>query len=111
MKDTLTPKQPVIEARGVNLVFQTNDGPVQALKDINLVVNRGEFVSFIGPSGCGKTTFLRAIAAREVPTGGGVDGQWRLAGSGAEGAGLWLCVSGGGAVSVADDCGEYRSTS
>jgi NitT/TauT family transport system ATP-binding protein len=61
---------PVIEARGLNLVFQTADGPVQALKDVNLVVNRGEFVSFIGPSGCGKTTFLRAVAALEVPTSG-----------------------------------------
>ncbi len=59
-----------IEARGLNLVFQTGDGPVHALKDIDLTVERGEFVSFIGPSGCGKTTFLRAIAALEHPTGG-----------------------------------------
>lgn len=60
----------VIEATDLNLVFQTNDGPVQALKDVNLTINRGDFVSFIGPSGCGKTTFLRAIAALEHPTGG-----------------------------------------
>ena len=70
MKDTLTPSVPVIEARDLNLVFQTGDGPVHALKDVNLTINRGEFVSFIGPSGCGKTTFLRAIAALETPTGG-----------------------------------------
>ena len=70
MKDTITPSAPVIEARDLNLVFQTNDGPVHALKDVNLTINRGEFVSFIGPSGCGKTTFLRAIAALETPTGG-----------------------------------------
>ncbi|MBI1173220.1 ATP-binding cassette domain-containing protein [bacterium] len=68
MKDTMA--QAVIEAKGVNLVFQTGDGPVQALKDVNLRVGKGEFVSFIGPSGCGKTTFLRAIAALEHPTGG-----------------------------------------
>lgn len=60
----------VIDAKGVNLVFQTGDGPVQALKDVNLTVGKGEFVSFIGPSGCGKTTFLRAIAALEHPTSG-----------------------------------------
>ncbi len=61
---------PVIEARNLQLVFNTNDGPVQALKDVNLIINKGDFVSFIGPSGCGKTTFLRAIAALETPTGG-----------------------------------------
>lgn len=69
MKDTLT-RSPVIEARNLQLVFSTNDGPVQALKDVNLTINKGDFVSFIGPSGCGKTTFLRAIAALETPTGG-----------------------------------------
>ena len=70
MKDTTNASQPVIEAKGLNLIFQTADGPVQALKDVDLTINRGEFVSFIGPSGCGKTTFLRAIAALEHPTGG-----------------------------------------
>ncbi len=60
----------VIAARALNLTFQTNDGPVHALKDVNLTINRGDFVSFIGPSGCGKTTFLRCIAGLEAPTGG-----------------------------------------
>ncbi|WP_068113197.1 ABC transporter ATP-binding protein [Tropicimonas marinistellae] len=62
--------QPVIEARKLDLTFQTNDGPVQALRDVNLTINKGDFVSFIGPSGCGKTTFLRVVAALEQPTGG-----------------------------------------
>ena len=61
---------PAIDARGVNLTFQTSDGPVDALKDVNLSISRGEFVSFIGPSGCGKTTLLRVIADLEQPTGG-----------------------------------------
>ncbi len=60
----------VIEANNLDLTFQTNDGPVHALKDVNLSIEKGEFVSFIGPSGCGKTTFLRCIAALETPTGG-----------------------------------------
>ncbi|MDA0354163.1 MAG: ABC transporter ATP-binding protein [Proteobacteria bacterium] len=60
----------VIEARDVGLTFETKDGSVVALKDVNLTVTEGEFVSFIGPSGCGKTTFLRAIAALEHPTSG-----------------------------------------
>ncbi len=62
--------QPVIEARQLDLTFQTNDGPVHALKNVDLSIDKGEFVSFIGPSGCGKTTFLRCIAALETPTGG-----------------------------------------
>jgi NitT/TauT family transport system ATP-binding protein len=61
---------PVIAARHVSLTFQTNVGAVHALKDVNLTIGKGEFVSFIGPSGCGKTTLLRAIAALEHPTGG-----------------------------------------
>lgn len=70
MKDTTAAAVPVIEAKGLNLTFDTADGAVHALKDVNLTVERGEFVSFIGPSGCGKTTFLRCIAALETPTSG-----------------------------------------
>jgi putative spermidine/putrescine transport system ATP-binding protein len=43
-----------------------------AVKDFNLDVQQGEFVSFLGPSGCGKTTTLRMIAGFEVPTTGNV---------------------------------------
>ena len=60
----------VIEARGLGLTFQTADGPVHALKEVNLSVGKGDFVSFIGPSGCGKTTFLRVAADLETPTAG-----------------------------------------
>ena len=62
--------QAAIEARRLDLVFQTSDTPVHALKDIDLTVRRGEFVSLIGPSGCGKTTLLRVIADLERPTDG-----------------------------------------
>lgn len=60
----------VISAKELSLTFQTTDGPVHALKDVSLDVNKGDFVSFIGPSGCGKTTFLRCMADLEHPTGG-----------------------------------------
>ncbi len=62
----------VIDASDLDLTFQTNDGPVHALSNINLQINSGEFVSFIGPSGCGKTTLLRVIADLEKPTGGSI---------------------------------------
>ena len=60
----------VISAKSLDLTFQTNDGPVHALKDVNLKIKKGEFVSFIGPSGCGKTTFLRVMADLDQPTDG-----------------------------------------
>ncbi|PSM17709.1 ABC transporter ATP-binding protein [Nitratireductor sp. StC3] len=62
----------VVEAKGLGLTFQTGDGPVRALADVDLSIGRGEFVSFIGPSGCGKTTFLRVIADLEQPTAGSI---------------------------------------
>ena len=60
----------VVAASKLELTFQTNDGPVQALTNVDLTIGKGEFVSFIGPSGCGKTTLLRVIADLEKPTSG-----------------------------------------
>jgi NitT/TauT family transport system ATP-binding protein len=60
----------VIKADQLDLTFQTNDGPIHALKGVSLDIAKGDFVSFIGPSGCGKTTFLRCIAGLEMPTAG-----------------------------------------
>lgn len=65
-------KPDVIVAQALNLTFQTNDGPVHALSDVDLEVGKGDFISFIGPSGCGKTTLLRVIADLEQPTGGSI---------------------------------------
>jgi len=62
--------KPVIEVEDLSLTFETADGPVYALSEVNLTVNAGDFVSFIGPSGCGKTTLLRVIADLERQTAG-----------------------------------------
>ena len=61
-----------IEISGLSLSFDTADGPVQALSEVDLRISRGDFVSFIGPSGCGKTTLLRVVADLERPTGGAI---------------------------------------
>ncbi|MFO1170796.1 MAG: ABC transporter ATP-binding protein [Hyphomicrobiaceae bacterium] len=60
----------VIDAENLSLTFETADGSVFALSDVNLKIADGEFVSLIGPSGCGKTTLLRIIADLEQPTAG-----------------------------------------
>ncbi|WP_298910176.1 ABC transporter ATP-binding protein [uncultured Aliiroseovarius sp.] len=65
-------RETAIKAENLSLTFQTNDGPVHALKDVSLDIKKGDFVSFIGPSGCGKTTFLRCMADLETPTAGDI---------------------------------------
>ena len=62
-----------VELRGISKRF----GPVRAVDDVSLEVEKGEFVSLLGPSGCGKTTTLRVIAGLERPDSGRVfiDGQ------------------------------------
>lgn len=61
-----------VEINGVDKVFETRTGQVQALATIDLTVAAGEFVSLIGPSGCGKSTLMRLIADLDEPTGGSV---------------------------------------
>jgi NitT/TauT family transport system ATP-binding protein len=59
-----------VKVEQLTLRFNTNDGPVLALDDIDLTIESGEFVSLIGPSGCGKTTLVRVLADLEKPTAG-----------------------------------------
>ncbi|MGX1496936.1 NitT/TauT family transport system ATP-binding protein [Labrenzia sp. MBR-25] len=70
-KQSASPNR-VIDIENLSLTFETNDGPVHALSDIDLKIEEGDFVSFIGPSGCGKTTLLRVIADLEKPTAGSI---------------------------------------
>ena len=63
-----------IKIEDLSMIFQDKNGgePVTALKDVNLDIREGEFISLLGPSGCGKTTLLRIIADLLQPSMGKV---------------------------------------
>jgi len=62
----------VIQLDRVGMIYEAASGPVEALSDITLSVNRGEFIALVGPSGCGKSTLLRIIAGLRPATRGTV---------------------------------------
>jgi NitT/TauT family transport system ATP-binding protein len=62
-----------VAVQGVDKVFAARSGAVEALSNIDLAIEAGEFVSLIGPSGCGKSTLLRLIANLIEPTRGVVE--------------------------------------
>ncbi|MEO7338071.1 MAG: ABC transporter ATP-binding protein [Caldimonas sp.] len=64
--------EPAVSVRHASVVYAAADAPVHALKEVDLDIAPGEFVSLIGPSGCGKTTLLRVIADLEPITAGEV---------------------------------------
>ncbi|MDT7836012.1 ABC transporter ATP-binding protein [Aquabacterium sp. OR-4] len=59
-----------IEVQNAEMVFTTKKGRFHALREINLQVQKGEFIALIGHSGCGKSTLLNLIAGLTVPTEG-----------------------------------------
>lgn len=61
---------PMIKAEGIGLTYQSDDGELEAIKNISFSVNEGEIVSVIGPSGCGKSTLLSIISGLLAPTYG-----------------------------------------
>jgi putative ABC transport system ATP-binding protein len=55
---------------GVRKTFEADNAPVRALRGLDLMVRRGEFVALMGPSGCGKSTLLNLVAGLDVPDEG-----------------------------------------
>ena len=62
----------LITVRGLNKEFRMGRGVVQALKDVNVSIYTGEYLSIMGPSGSGKTTFFNMVGALDRPTSGEV---------------------------------------
>ncbi|EIG61327.1 ABC transporter ATP-binding protein [Bradyrhizobium sp. WSM1253] len=61
--------QPIV-VRHVSKAFGVGKGKIEALQDIDVEVNAGEFVAIVGASGCGKSTLLRLVAGLMAPTNG-----------------------------------------
>jgi len=62
----------IVEIHNLGMKYQSLNGEINALENINLCVEEGEFVSIVGPSGCGKSTLLSIIAGLISPTSGKV---------------------------------------
>jgi putative ABC transport system ATP-binding protein len=60
----------IIEMLGITKIYDTGKIKVEALKGIDLVVDKGEFVAVVGPSGSGKSTLLNLVGCLDTPTGG-----------------------------------------
>jgi NitT/TauT family transport system ATP-binding protein len=60
----------ILELRNVGMTYQTLNGEIPALKNINFTVHEGEFLCIVGPSGCGKSTLLSIISGLLTPTSG-----------------------------------------
>jgi len=68
MADVDTP--PLFRARGVGKTYRTGEVEVQALRDVNLDIARGEFIVLLGASGSGKSTLLNILGGLDTPTTG-----------------------------------------
>lgn len=60
----------MIELTGINKIYRTNEIETQALENVNLMIEKGEFLSIMGPSGCGKSTLLNIMGLLDAPTSG-----------------------------------------
>lgn len=60
----------ILEVKNISKKYQSKEGEILALENVNFRVNKGDFISIIGPSGCGKSTLLSIIAGLEEKNSG-----------------------------------------
>ncbi len=60
----------IIKLSEINKIYRTDEIETQALENVNISIEKGEFVSIMGPSGCGKSTLLNIIGLLDTPTSG-----------------------------------------
>ena len=63
----------IIKVTGINKIYRTDEVETQALENINIEVEKGEFLSIMGPSGCGKSTLLNIMGLLDNPTSGSIE--------------------------------------
>ena len=85
MTDNTNSSSIKLSVRNLSRIYEGQDGPVTALKDVSLDVKQSEFVMIVGPSGCGKTTLINIIGGLDQATSGQVllDGR-EVSGPGAD---------------------------
>ncbi len=66
----MTNNQTLIELKGIDRIFQLGDSEVHALRDVNLNIKQGEYISVMGPSGSGKSTLLNLLGLLDQPNSG-----------------------------------------
>lgn len=71
-KNFTTENMALIELKGVEKIYRTKEIETVALENVNLSIEKGEFISIMGPSGCGKSTLLNIIGLLDKPTKGEV---------------------------------------
>ena len=63
----------MIKLTGVNKIYRTDSIETQALENVNIEVEKGEYLSIMGPSGCGKSTLLNIMGLLDKPTSGTIE--------------------------------------
>ena len=63
----------MITLKEINKIYRTDEIETVALENVNLEIEKGEFLSVMGPSGCGKSTLLNIMGLLDLPTSGTIE--------------------------------------